>query len=142
MIAFHDVDGDTCLGKSCGFADKEESGAGIRPVAIPEVAGDEHEGDPLLNSELDEISKGVASGRLNPLYWCALELHESAKRTIKMDIGGVDELEHVITVKAWRAPNRKSLKIWIFHSKANGKTETGVDGTVTAVGERTMSAVS
>ena len=53
VIAFDNIDGDVRLPQACRLFDKEQTGAGVGPVAIPEVARDHDESHRFTDREID-----------------------------------------------------------------------------------------
>ena len=78
VITLDDVDRNAGVAESDCLLDKEQARSGIRPIAIPEIAGDQHEGDALIDGELDKILEGFACGGLDASDGSAFKSHQSA----------------------------------------------------------------
>jgi hypothetical protein len=73
MIAFDGENRNAGLPQSRSLADEEETGCRIRPIAIPEIARDQDEGDVLVYCELNQIAEGLASGGSDELNWSSIK---------------------------------------------------------------------
>ena len=73
---------------------EEQPGALVPPVAVVEVAGDEHERGRLVDSQLHQVFHRPPGGLANLLDRSPLVTFEPFQRTIEMNVGSVNELEH------------------------------------------------
>jgi hypothetical protein len=91
VVAADEEELDPGARQPSGFAHEELARGVILPVAVVEVAGDDHERRFLGDRGLDEVGEGLArGGREQPRRLLAAR-PQAPQRAVQMDVGGMQE---------------------------------------------------
>ena len=71
--------------------DQVEPGVVIAPIAVVEVAGDQHEIDAFLDGQVDQPREGAPRRSPNPLDGRVLVPLQPLERAVEVDIGRVEK---------------------------------------------------
>src|SRR5690606_28285209 len=66
----------------------------IAPIAVVQVAGDEHKRDALADGQLNQVIESLARGTAQLLDRRAFVAFEPEERAIEMDVGRVNKTQH------------------------------------------------
>lgn len=91
VIAMEQEDGDLGVRQPAHLLHEEESGLVVTPIAVIEVAGDDHEVDFVLGRLTDEVLERGARRGANSFGCRALLSGESLQRAVEMDVASVDK---------------------------------------------------
>src|SRR6266536_285451 len=106
MIAVEQEHRSSSLREPAHLPDEEQSGLVIAPITIIEVTGDDDEGDLFFNRLADQVIEGDARCGPDSFSGCALLPGKSLKRTIEMNVAGVNEAKGF----QWETPYAKSKR--------------------------------
>ena len=105
VVALDDEDADAGPGEPQHLIAKEQPGAEVGPVAVVDVAGQQHERHVLAERQVDQRRECVARGAAQPRDRCALVAVEPPQGTVDVEVGRMDEF-HGATLAhgpAWKA---------------------------------------
>ena len=92
MIAVDEIYRDALFCQSGDLFDEEQPCLIIAPVSVVEIAGDDDEGDFLIDRCVDQIGEGGSGGRPD---WRgggrALLARQPLERTVEVNIAGMDK---------------------------------------------------
>ena len=96
VVAIQQIDGNPGLSQSSHLPDEEESGVEVLPVAVVDVAGNDHEVDGFIQGDVHQLHEGIARGSAQLLGWCIGIRGQPAKRAVQVQVSGVNELHSVL----------------------------------------------
>ena len=106
VIAVDDEDRDLLPVQAREFAGEEEADGGVLPLAVIDIARDQHEGDALVDGPGDETRESVAA-RLGEAPGDGLVLEGKAQqRAAQMQVGAMQEGEIHGSAQATRYENK------------------------------------
>jgi hypothetical protein len=114
MISFDDVNRNLSLSQAGSLAHEKEPGAGVSPIAVPEITGDYYEGDVLPDGEVNKVFEGSARCHAYLIDRRILEKLKTPQRAVEVDISGVYELEHDVL--------QSSISVFISKKLASSRT--------------------
>jgi hypothetical protein len=91
MVAIAQEDADVRAGKAAQLRREIQAGVEVRPVAVEDVAGDQHEIGRALDGEVDDVGEGAAGGVAHLFGGSAVVEFEAAQRAVEVNVGAVDE---------------------------------------------------
>ena len=91
VVAVQQIDRDPGGIEPAHLRREIEAGRIVAPLPVIEIAGDDHEVDPLGNGLVDQPLEGLACRAANTLRRRVLLSRQAAQRAVQVDIGGVQE---------------------------------------------------
>jgi hypothetical protein len=70
---------------------EEDAGVEVAPVAVVEVAGDDHEIDLFFEGKANQVFESVAGGGAKQLRRGVLARTQAGERAVEMDVSGANE---------------------------------------------------
>ncbi len=84
---------DAGAGEARGFLREELAGAPVLPLAVEQVAGDQHERHLFAQREIDQVGVGGARGGADAVGGRVGVRLQPTQRAVDVQVGGVDESE-------------------------------------------------
>ena len=94
VVAGYQIDGDTRLAEPLHLGDEEQPGVEILPIAVVQVARDQHEGDLFVHGQPHEILQRSPRRMTNLFGRRGFVAIDSSPRAVEMNIRGMNELQH------------------------------------------------
>ena len=91
VIAMEQIDGNASPVQPPHFPTEVVTGIGVLPVAIVEIAGDDHEIHRLLQGQIHQPAKGIAGDGAQPVRGGVRVGRQPREGAVQVDVGGVDE---------------------------------------------------
>jgi len=92
VVAIDDECRNAGGGQPTHLACEEHAGVVVLPVAVVQIAGDDHEIDLLIDGRSHQVRERFASSGAQQLGRRVGIGRQPGERTVEMDVGGVDEL--------------------------------------------------
>jgi len=108
VVTLHHEDADTRSVQSHHLLAEEKASVEILPVAVVDIAGEEDEGDFLLEGFVDQPLEGTAGCGAEARDRRAFIAVKAAQRAVDVEVGGVEESDQVIVsiIRSTRPPSK------------------------------------
>jgi hypothetical protein len=91
VIAMEQINGNASPVQPPHFPTEVMTGIGVSPVAIVEIAGDDHEIHGLLQGQIHQPTEGIPGDGAQPVRGSVRISGQPREGAVQVDIGGVDE---------------------------------------------------
>ena len=89
VVAMEQIDGNSRPGQAAHLPDEEEAGPVVAPIAVIEVAGDDQEGDLLLDGKSHQPIQSGPGGGANGLCRGAFMSGQPGQGAVQVNVRGV-----------------------------------------------------